>query len=726
MKPQSQAIARAVVALLLLSATAIFLTNAFSSAEVAPPIEIEGIEHKSSIHTDASFESLEAAEKAEASARRVLSSNALSSGRAGFGAALNVLGLKGVPAPPREGQKLYLVDPWTHQDDTLYVDAANKDDSKQNEIYNAAMARMARFGTRVAAVRKFSVEAAKQFEDGSLDFVYVDGRHDRAGVDEDLAAWYPKLKKGGLFAGHDYVDGLVDAGEFGVRSAVDAFAQKLPRVCLSTCAPNCSECMKERSPGGVGWPSWGSRSFFGGAFGLQWPGGPRQGLAGHGQLQLRQLASSVSRLELAAKQSGPAVRDAVAAGPSDSAGPSEFVIATFYNLSCAFPDPQAEVAAQKAWLKGKELRGRIHFTTYGMNGQISGRRASVDEYAAWLRGDERFKDVSFVIYPTETFVFPKMSVKTKKSLVGTFDNKIDMSKRGHYMTPAEWRRTLADPDEEFVLVDVRNEYEWKIGHFVSAKENTVILPELDTFKEFEETEFLDELRGRLTSDKTKLLMCCTGGIRCEIYSAYLRQQGFDNVHQLKGGIINYGAQEGDAQWTGRLYVFDDRLTVPLAPSPHEPNAAAAAPLDSPTSFYEANPEARARAAPSAEKGVCLHCRTPSDDWTQCANVDCNCMYRCCAGCRARTASTCSRACLNAPRLSARLSRLPPELLARRDRVAPEPESEGGAPAPSSPLLEWRGGELAPHRPPAHADERVWVKPARSCALPEPGAAAPAP
>jgi hypothetical protein len=126
----------------------------------------------------------------------------------------------------------YLVDPWVHQAD--YADIANVPDDKHSEFMTEALARTAKFGDKVHAVRKFSFDAAADFADCSLDFVYVDAVHDYEGALRDILDWWPKLKPGGVMAGHDYLDQINIAGVFGVKSAADRFAAAVDRPIFST------------------------------------------------------------------------------------------------------------------------------------------------------------------------------------------------------------------------------------------------------------------------------------------------------------------------------------------------------------------------------------------------------------------------------------------------------------------------------------------------------------
>ena len=127
-----------------------------------------------------------------------------------------------------------LVDPWRHQ--ASYADVANVADAKHSEFMTEALQRTARFGSKVRVLRKMSFEAVADFADGdcSLDFVYVDAVHDYEGALRDLVDWWPKLRPGGIMAGHDYLDGINVAGVFGVQTAVDRFAAAVDRPVYMT------------------------------------------------------------------------------------------------------------------------------------------------------------------------------------------------------------------------------------------------------------------------------------------------------------------------------------------------------------------------------------------------------------------------------------------------------------------------------------------------------------
>ena len=122
-----------------------------------------------------------------------------------------------------QGRKLVSIDPWQADEPDAYVDVANVSQAEHDAFLAETRARLERFGDRSEIWRDYSTTAAERVGDASLDFVYLDARHDRDSVLEDLEAWFGKVRPGGVIAGHDYVDGAFPEGEFGVKSAVDAF-----------------------------------------------------------------------------------------------------------------------------------------------------------------------------------------------------------------------------------------------------------------------------------------------------------------------------------------------------------------------------------------------------------------------------------------------------------------------------------------------------------------------
>lgn len=143
--------------------------------------------------------------------------------------------------------KLYSIDCWKNFDKGKYVDIANKSQMKQYYLFFKTILRLRKFGKRSKIIRKMSVEASKKFKKESLDFVYIDAQHSYGGCKEDIEAWWPNLKKGGVFAGHDYLDGSIKEGEFGVKKAVDEFVKE-KKIKLYLTNAKFGACKD--------WPSW--------------------------------------------------------------------------------------------------------------------------------------------------------------------------------------------------------------------------------------------------------------------------------------------------------------------------------------------------------------------------------------------------------------------------------------------------------------------------------------
>ncbi|MBD3655069.1 MULTISPECIES: oxygen-dependent tRNA uridine(34) hydroxylase TrhO [Marinobacter] len=201
----------------------------------------------------------------------------------------------------------------------------------------------------------------------------------------------------------------------------------------------------------------------------------------------------------------------------------------------------------------KDVHGTLLLAREGINGTIAGSREGIDAVKAWIADDERFDGVDY----KESFVdiqpFKRTKVKLKKEIVTMGVEGIDPRRIvGTYVAPKDWNDLISDP--EVVLVDTRNQYEVEIGTFKNA-----VNPATDTFREFPDyvKQHLDPAKHR------KVAMFCTGGIRCEKSTAFLKEQGFDEVYHLQGGILKYLEEVPEEQslWQGECFVFDDRVTV---------------------------------------------------------------------------------------------------------------------------------------------------------------------
>ena len=290
-----------------------------------------------------------------------------------------------------------------------------------------------------------------------------------------------------------------------------------------------------------------------------------------------------------------------------------YLALAFYHLS-DIADAKKEVAEQKEFLSQLDARARIYISSQGINGQMSMSQKDAHVYMDWLAKRPAFEGVEFKLQPLHEHIFPRLTVKYKKELVALgIDVSIKSEDRGNYMTPEEWRKEL-DSASDKVIIDVRNDYEWKLGHFDGAE-----LWECKTFKDF--IASVDGLKKRIDTSKTKILMYCTGGIRCEIYSALLKKEGVDNIFQLHGGVIRYGEEESSKHWLGKLFVFDDRLAVDVSED-----------------------------EPAPVIGTCHHCGKSSETYYNCANMDCNELFMCCPDCLEKFKGCCQESCEHAERV----------------------------------------------------------------------------
>ncbi|MDP1608617.1 MAG: rhodanese-related sulfurtransferase [Chlamydiales bacterium] len=282
----------------------------------------------------------------------------------------------------------------------------------------------------------------------------------------------------------------------------------------------------------------------------------------------------------------------------------DYQVIAYYYLG-GLEDPHREVLRQKEFFAARDIMGRLYLSEQGINAQMSALSPHAEEYIAWMRSDPRFADVQYKIHLASEHAFPKATIKYRKQLVA-IDREVDFSRIGEHVSPEEWKKMLGEKDADTVVIDVRNNYEWKVGHFDGAE-----LPPFETFREF--PGYVNDLKQHRDPKKTRVMMYCTGGIRCEYYSALMKEEGFDEVYQLDGGVINYGMQCGSQQWEGKLFVFDDRMVVPLSGDA--------------TTISE-----------------CLHCQTSTDVYCNCANMDCNELFICCQECLQAHRGCCSSAC----------------------------------------------------------------------------------
>jgi UPF0176 protein len=208
-------------------------------------------------------------------------------------------------------------------------------------------------------------------------------------------------------------------------------------------------------------------------------------------------------------------------------------------------------AAEHKWLCASlGLKGRVIVAAEGINGTLAGPPDAVQSYMDAMHADPRFADMEFKLSEGGPDTFPRLSVKVRSEIVTLAAGVPLNADLDNHLSPTEWKRLLEE-DPEVVVVDVRNRYESAAGKFENA-----IACEIDNFREL--PDYLEKLAG---NEDKKVLMYCTGGIRCEKASALFRHRGFKHVFQLHGGIVNYQKEHGNAHWLGECFVFDKRMTV---------------------------------------------------------------------------------------------------------------------------------------------------------------------
>ncbi len=259
--------------------------------------------------------------------------------------------------------------------------------------------------------------------------------------------------------------------------------------------------------------------------------------------------------------------------------------------------------------------GRIYVASEGINAQMNVPVQNWEKFDAYIQGKEEFKDIPYKIAVEESAPssFYKLTIKVRPKIVadGLDDDTFDVTNTGEYLTAKEMNEYIDDPDA--VVFDMRNEYEGEVGHFENA-----IVPPVDTFR-----EELKNVPNMLKEHKDKkIAIYCTGGIRCEKASAWMKHNGFENVKHLKGGIIDYKRQvdeEGiENKFKGKNFVFDERMGERIS---------------------------------GDIIATCHLCnKEKCDDHIHCKNQACHVLFICCQNCKAKKKGYCSYKCMTFDKL----------------------------------------------------------------------------
>ncbi|WP_298199722.1 rhodanese-related sulfurtransferase [Novosphingobium sp.] len=222
-----------------------------------------------------------------------------------------------------------------------------------------------------------------------------------------------------------------------------------------------------------------------------------------------------------------------------------------------FDDPAALRGPLEQACRAAGIRGTLLLAREGINGTIAGRRAGIDAVLAAIRALPDCAGLDVKFSTASEMPFHRLKVRVKREIVTMGEPDIDPRRTvGTYVEPQDWNALIADPDT--IVIDTRNAYEVAAGTFAGA-----IDPQTATFRDF--PAWFRAARERLLGSgrQPRVAMFCTGGIRCEKSTAFLKQEGVDQVYHLRGGILKYLEEvpAADSLWRGECFVFDERVTV---------------------------------------------------------------------------------------------------------------------------------------------------------------------
>ena len=231
---------------------------------------------------------------------------------------------------------------------------------------------------------------------------------------------------------------------------------------------------------------------------------------------------------------------------------AETLVCALYHFT-NIDDPESLQKSLLSLLKDLRVKGTLLIANEGINGTVAGSLEGIETLKNFLLNDGRFLGITYKLSTSHKQPFLRTRVKLKKEIVSMGVTDIDPRQIvGTYVKSADWNDLISDPN--VTVIDTRNEYEVQIGTFKNAKN-----PHTGSFREFP-----DFAKSNLNPEKhKKVAMFCTGGIRCEKSTAFLKSKGFDEVYHLEGGILKYleDIPEKDSLWLGECFVFDDRVSV---------------------------------------------------------------------------------------------------------------------------------------------------------------------
>ena len=282
---------------------------------------------------------------------------------------------------------------------------------------------------------------------------------------------------------------------------------------------------------------------------------------------------------------------------------SKYKVISFYKY-VEVENPEEMAKEHLNWCIEKGILGKVYLAKEGISGSVFGNDEKISKYKNHLKSFKIFEDVWLKEIPTDQIAFKKMHVRVKDEIVNSGLHYTKLENTAPKLTPEQLLKFYED-GKDFVIVDARNWYESKIGKFKNA-----VTPQIRHFREWPKVvETLKEYK-----DKT-VVTYCTGGIRCEKASAYMRENGFKDVYQINGGILNYILQFPDTYWEGGMFVFDERKVI-------EPNSKEEL-------KYTAN---------------CHFCNKSTSYYINCHNLDCDKIIVCCYDCKIENEYCCSDEC----------------------------------------------------------------------------------
>lgn len=267
--------------------------------------------------------------------------------------------------------------------------------------------------------------------------------------------------------------------------------------------------------------------------------------------------------------------------------------------------PKQIIKWQKKICQDLGLTGRILIAHEGINATVGGSVESTDRYKAIMEQHPQFGGIDYKESEGGADSFNRLYVTERNEIVGmgVDPNELTVAQGGKHLTPQEVHELISKQSKDLVILDTRNDYEWQIGRFEGA-----INPKLSNFRQFPKyiDEHLDEFKDK------EVLMYCTGGVRCERATAYLKIKDVaKEVYQIQGGIVRYTEQFPNGYFRGKNYVFDNRIAVRI------------------------NDDVLS---------ACSLCSEPCDEYTNCLNATCNNHFIACPACISKYGNTCSATC----------------------------------------------------------------------------------